>query len=266
MLKNNLIILFLGIILFFSTAYIKQEERTVIPIDAKLEYNNALDRYRQGNYEDAIASLRTAIRICPDYIDAYYNLGAILDYLNQTDEAISVYKQILNRDEKEFEAVYKIAKLAIKSGDKVEASRYIALIPASSSYFIKGKELMQQYNLTQTVLQESKKSNVPQTSSTYLNVTSPTGIASDVEGNIYIASFADNAIIKVSPEGKRMIFFKNNILKGPISIVFDSFKNMYIANYNANNILKLSKNGSVEVFLTNTPQPYSLHISQALRQ
>ena len=54
---------------------------TEIPIDAKLDYNQGIDFYKLGMYEKAIESFRSAVRTYPDYIDAYYNLGVILEYL-----------------------------------------------------------------------------------------------------------------------------------------------------------------------------------------
>lgn len=258
-MKKRLLIVFLGILLLSSNAFAKTEE-AAIPIDAKLEYNNALDMYKLGKYEDAIACLRTAIRLYPDFIDAYYNLGSILDYLNQGDEAIYVLKQIISRKQDDYEAAYKIAQISVKLGDKRTASEYLALIPATSEFYIQGKELMMKHNITQTTPAGKTKSKIPQNSSMYLNISSPTGISTDSDGNVYIASFSDNAIIKVTPDNKRMIFFKNSILKGPIAIANDSLGNMYIANYNANNILKISKNGHAEVFIQNAPKPYAVHV------
>ena len=258
-MKKKLLIVLLGILLLSSTAFAKTE-KAVIPMDAKLEYNNALDMYKLGKYEEAIACFRTAIRLYPDFIDAYYNLGSILDYLNQGDEAIYVLKQIISRKQDDYEAAYKIAQISVKLGDKRTASEYLALIPATSEFYIQGKELMMKHNLTQTTPAGKTKSKIPQNSSMYLNISSPTGISTDSDGNVYIASFSDNAIIKVTPDNKRMIFFKNSILKGPIAIANDSLGNMYIANYNANNILKISKNGHAEVFIQNAPKPYAVHV------
>lgn len=258
-MKKKLLIVLLGILLLSSTAFARTEE-AVIPMDAKLEYNNALDMYKLGKYEEAIACFRTAIRLYPDFIDAYYNLGSILDYLNQGDEAIYVLKQIISRKQDDYEAAYKIAQISIKLGDKRTASEYLALIPATSEFYIQGKELMMKHNLTQTTPAGKTKSKIPQNSSMYLNISSPTGISTDSDGNVYIASFSNNAIIKVTPDNKRMIFFKNSILKGPIAIANDSLGNMYIANYNANNILKISKNGHAEVFIQNAPKPYAVHV------
>lgn len=258
-MKKKLLIVLLGILLLSSTAFARCEE-AVIPMDAKLEYNNALDMYKLGKYEEAIACFRTAIRLYPDFIDAYYNLGSILDYLNQGDEAIYVLKQIISRKQDDYEAAYKIAQISVKLGDKRTASEYLALIPATSEFYIQGKELMMKHNLTQTTPAGKTKSKIPQNSSMYLNISSPTGISTDSDGNVYIASFSDNAIIKVTPDNKRMIFFKNSILKGPIAIANDSLGNMYIANYNANNVLKISKNGHAEVFIQNAPKPYAVHV------
>lgn len=258
-MKKKLLIVLLGILLLSSTAFARCEE-AVIPMDAKLEYNNALDMYKLGKYEEAIACFRTAIRLYPDFIDAYYNLGSILDYLNQGDEAIYVLKQIISRKQDDYEAAYKIAQISIKLGDKRTASEYLALIPATSEFYIQGKELIMKHNLTPTTPAGKTKSKIPQNSSMYLNISSPTGISTDSDGNVYIASFSDNAIIKVTPDNKRMIFFKNSILKGPIAIANDALGNMYIANYNANNVLKISKNGHAEVFIQNAPKPYAVHV------
>ena len=140
-MKKKLLIVLLGILLLSSTAFARCEE-AVIPMDAKLEYNNALDMYKLGKYEEAIACFRTAIRLYPDFIDAYYNLGSILDYLNQGDEAIYVLKQIISRKQDDYEAAYKIAQISVKLGDKRTASEYLALIPATSEFYIQCKDLM----------------------------------------------------------------------------------------------------------------------------
>ena len=265
--------------MFLSPAIAKEKE-AIVPIDAKLEYNNGLDMYKLGKYEEAIACFRTAIRLYPDYIDAYYNLGMLLEYLNQGDEAIYVLKQILARKPDDDEAAYKIAQISVKLGDRTVASQYIAMIPPTSEYYIKGKELMMKHGLQKVPPPGKTKSKLPEHSGGYLNVTSPTGITTDAQGNVYIASFTDNAIIKVTdaqgnvyiasftdnaiikvtPDNKRIIYFKNPILRGPISIASDTAGNLYIANYNANNVLKLSNTGRAEVFISNAAKPYAVHV------
>ena len=262
-MKSKICKIILGILLLSSTSFATEKE-VVIPIDAKLEYNSALDLYKLGKYEEAISCLRTAIRLYPDFIDAYYNLGSILDYLNQSDKAISILKQIMVRKPDDYETAYKIASIAAKHGNNKIASEYASIIPATSDFYIEAKQLMEQYNLTKTERPEAQNSNIPQESSVYLNVNSPTGIATDSQGNVYVASFNDNAIIKITPDGKRMIFFKNSMLKGPVSITIDSKSNMFIANYNADNVIRVSNSGVAEVFIAQIKKPYSVHVAAGM--
>ena len=245
--------------LLITSAVLAVEPELVVPIDAKLEYNHALDLYKMGKYEDAIAAFRTAIRLYPDYIDAYYNLGSILDYLNQHEQAINVFKQIVVRQPEEYEAVFRIAEISAKSGDRATASEYVALIPSTDKYFIRGKELQQKYGLIKSGPTKAEK--IKQRSTAYWNIDSPTGIVTDTMGNVYVASFTSNLVLKITPDNRRMVFFKNPILNGPISMAIDSQNNIYIANYNANNVLKISRIGSFEVFIQDVTKPYSLHVS-----
>ena len=85
-----------------------------VPVDAKLDYNQGIDFYKLGMYERAIESFRSAIRTSPDYIDAYYNLGTVLEYLKQYAEALNVYNQVYVRNPNDYEVIYKIALMNSK--------------------------------------------------------------------------------------------------------------------------------------------------------
>ena len=41
----------------------------------------------QGKLDDAIGAYREAIRLKPDYAEAFYNLGSVLNELGRFDEA-----------------------------------------------------------------------------------------------------------------------------------------------------------------------------------
>ena len=62
----------------------------------------------------------------------------------------------------------------------------------------------------------------------YNDLPSPTGIAGDRYGNIYVACFSDNMIYKITPDGKRIIFIKDAKINGPIALVSDNNDNIYI--------------------------------------
>ncbi len=237
-----------------------------IPLDAKLEYNQGVDYYKLGLYDKAIKSFRTAIKVYPDYIDAYYNLAVILDYTNQHAEALSVFKQILLRNPNDYESVYKAALICEKLGDYNNLKTYVNIIPPTSGYYKPAQALVEKLAIKTTTPEPAAnpQSNVAKTSGIYENIVSPTGITSDVFGNLYIATFTDNTILKITPDGKRIVFVKSPKLNGPISLARDSVGNIYVANYNANNILKVTPEGNISVLLDNISKPYGLHVNNNL--
>ena len=236
-------------------------------VEAKTQYNAGVDFYKIGKYEQAISSFRKAIELEPDYIDAYFNLGTILEFLQQDDAALTVFKQIIVRNPEDYEALYKAAKISLKLGEQDKAKSYLSLIPMSSPMYKKGQEIAYMMSTDmQTIKNGSSSVEVTdnkfyQNSSVYDNILSPTGLTTDQNGNLYVAGFSDNSIYKITPEGNRIIFLKDPRLNGPVGMVSDSAGNIYVANYNNNNILKISPAGSVSVILSNVQKPYGLHIT-----
>ena len=233
-----------------------------VPVEAKLDYNQGIDFYKLGMYERAIESFRSAIRIYPDYTDAYYNLGTVLEYLKQNAEALSVYKQIYIRNPNDYEVVYKLASLSEKMEDYAKASEYISLIPPTSSFYQQGQEIAEKISKysAPAVVKVNEPSKVAEFSGIYENIVSPTGITTDKDGNVYVATFSDNAITKITPEGKRLIFLKSDLINGPISLASDNVGNIYVSNYNSNNVLKITPLGVVSVLVSNLDKPYGLYV------
>ncbi len=234
-----------------------------IPVDAKLDYNQGIDFYKLGMYERAIESFRSAVKTYPDYIDAYYNLGTVLEYLKQYAEALNVYKQVYIRNPNDYEVIYKMALMCSKIEDYAKASEYIKLIPSSSSYYQRGIELAESVRMAVDLPPQkpsnpvSRISNLP---GVYENILSPTGVTADKDGNLYVATFSDNTILKITPEGKRQVFLKSDLIKGPISLASDSIGNIYVSNYSANNVVKITPQGIASVIVSKVDKPYGLHI------
>lgn len=243
----------------FSTSIFAVE----IPIDAKLDYNQGIDFYKLGMYERAIESFRGAIRAYPDYIDAYYNLGVVLEYLKNYSEAINVFKQIYLRNPHDYEVIYKLANLSAKQGDYTKASEYIVLIPQSSDYYKRAQELASSIKIDTTVpaQQMNTPSKIATQTGIYENILSPTGVTTDKNGNVYVATFSDNSIIKITPDNRRIVFVKSDKIKGPISLASDEIGNIYVSNYSANNILKITPQGAVSVLVERLDKPYGLHVN-----
>ena len=234
-----------------------------IPDDAVLDYNQGIDYYKLGMHERAIESFRSAIREYPDYIDAYYNLGVILEYLKQYSEAKVVFKQIYIRKPNDYEAIYKLAYLSAKEESYAEANEYISLIPQTNQYYNRAQELAQEIKNSTTLppQQLNPVSAVANYTGVYENILSPTGITTDKNGNVYVAVFSENSIIRITPENKREVFLKSTLIKGPISLASDEVGNIYVSNYSANNVLKITPQGLPSVLVEKLDKPYGLHVS-----
>lgn len=248
------------ILAFGMTSFAAAED---VMTEAKLYYNQGVDHYKVGLYDKSMAAFRKAIELDPNYTDAYFNLGSILEYLQQYDAALSTFKQIIVRNPNDYEATYKAAYLSAKLNQNDNAKAYLSIIPPNAPIYQKAQELAYKLNTDlQTIKEEQIKANAQTTKpGIYEDIVSPTGITSDTSGNLYIAGFSDNIVYKITPEGQKMVFLKDARLSGPIGMVSDANNNIYIANYNNNNILKVGNNGSVSILLGNVQKPYGLHIA-----
>jgi len=249
-----------------------------IATDAKLQYNKGIDYYQLGQYEQASYCFKSAIELDPNYIDAYYNLGSILEYLKQDEEALAVFKQIILRKPDDYEAVYKAAFLSKKLGEYKKAKMYLSLIPTDTLIGQQATQLaksMPDESETTPAETTTSKQPVEQTENpmkqlissnktTYEDIASPTGIVSDNNGNLYVAGFSDNTIYKINPENQKIVYIKNEKIDGPIGIAMDSDENLYIANYNKNNVLKVGKGGEISELITDIQKPYYIYIKNDL--
>jgi tetratricopeptide (TPR) repeat protein len=259
-----------------------------ISTDAKLQYNKGVDYYKLGQFEESAQCFKQAIELDPNYIDAYYNLGSLLEYLQQDEAALAVFKQIVLRKPDDYEAVYRTAELSKKVGEYDKARMYLSLIPTDTLLGQKAallaNSLPQTYNpeleqqtpttenvqnqqaVAQQIQQEQveRYSEIKRENGVYSDITSPTGIAADSFGNLYVAGFSDNTIYKITPDNKKIVYIKDNKIDGPIGIAIDDEGNIYIANYNKNNVLKVDTNSTISEFVSDVKNPYCMYISNGM--
>ena len=263
-----------------------------IATDAKLQYNKGIDYYQLGQLEDSISCFKKAIELDPNYIDAYYNLGSLLEYMHQDEAALTVFKQIILRKPDDYESVYKAAQLSKRLGEFDKAKMYLTLIPKDTMIgqsatqlansiendlinqqttqeqqkkYSPEFEIKQQNNQTQeTIIQQANLTEQSKTEGSigiYTDITSPTGIATDSEGNLFVAGYSDNTIYKICSPEKKLVFLKDNRIDGPIGLAIDSEDNIYIANYNKNNVLKVTQLGEITEFIADIKNPYFILIT-----
>lgn len=254
-------ILILLTILFLAMS--KAFAAPTINTEAVLQYNQGIDYYKIGQYNEAITAFRSAIHIDPNYIDAYYNLGSVLEYLQQYDAALVVFRQIIVRKPEDYDSVYKAAWLSYKLGEYEKAKTYLKIIPPNCARANDAKALASQLDyiiVPQKTVSLQPKVSVNQTSGLFQNISAPTGITSDNEGNIYIAEYNNNTIIKITSDDKRIVYLKDPQISGPVGLSFDSVGNLYIANYSKDNVLKVTPLGEISTLVSNVKKPYYLYI------
>lgn len=235
--------------------------------EAVLQYNQGIDFYKIGQYDQAIDAFKAAIKLDPNYIDAYYNLGSVLEYLQQYDAALAVFKQIIVRKPDDYDSVYKAAWLSYKNGEPQKAKTYLSIIPPNCPRGKDAQALASQLNMVLTPPKQvslQPKVSANQTSGIYQNIPAPTGITTDKDGNVYVAEFNTNTIMKITPDNKKIVYIKDAKINGPVGIVFDKSKNMYLANYNKDNVLKISPMGEISVLISNVKKPYYLYIDGSM--
>ena len=237
--------------------------------DAKLQYNKGIEYYQTGMYSEAAECFKKATEYDPNFIDAYFNLGSLLEYLKQDDDALNAFKQIILRKPDDYEAVYKAAELCKKTGNSEKAIMYLSLIPSDSLLGQRAKQLADSLNVDlQTVKEEQKSPKsfedanpMNNSNGVYSDIHSPTGVVTDSDGNLYVAGFSDNTIYKIGSDNKKVVYIKDSRIDGPIGLERDLAGNLYIANYNKNNVLKVDKSGKVTELISNIPNPYCMHIT-----
>jgi sugar lactone lactonase YvrE len=95
------------------------------------------------------------------------------------------------------------------------------------------------------------------TMSTYVsNLSNPSGLCFDSQGNLYIANHNSNTVQVVSPTGVDSVFASG--FAGPVGLVFDGTGSLYVANRYSNSISKVTKEGTITTYAHDIAVPHSL--------
>ena len=87
----------------------------------------------QGKLEEAIASYRQAVRLKPDYAEAYNNLGNALKDQGKLEEAIASYQQALRLKPDYAEAHNNLGNALTRSREARRGDRQLRAGPATEA-------------------------------------------------------------------------------------------------------------------------------------
>ncbi len=256
------------IVLFFTGISCFSEEIEVSEEDierAMAAYKSGIDLTRSKAYDNAINAFQKALSYNPNMTDALYNIAAIYVSQKRYDDAYNVYVKIIAKNPHDYDSILQAAKISYNRKNYSLAMKYLKYIPYDYEHY----EVVQQLNRDAQEMLSAQVNKIERAKVTTANnnkrvlidkFNSPAGMVVDSEGNMYVASYSDNAIIKVDNKKNKTNFVKDYLLDGPVGLAIDNYDNLYVANYDANNILKVTKAGQVSVFMDKVSNPYFLYI------
>lgn len=240
-------------------------------IDEESSYS-AEKYYKQGvalstakSYEKAIEAFEQSLTYNPNLSDAYYNMASIYVTLGKYEEAFTNYVKAFSVNPYDYDSIIQAAKIAYNKKNYSVVMKYLKYIPEDAVQYSYAMQLYNDaselFNLQKNKIERSKTTTARVDKKVLTDkLNAPAGIAVDSEGNMYVASYGDNAIVKIDKNKNKKNFVKDYLLEGPVGIAIDAYDNLYVANYDADNILKITKGGNVSIFMKNISKPYFLYI------
>ena len=238
---------------------------------AAIYYNEAIDLYKQDDVQKSIDYFEKAIKLKPDFYEAHYNLAQILMSLSKNDEALKSLEEIAKIKPDDPENLYNLGKTYYKKGYLSKSYECLKAITVNSPQYDSAKLLIDKIEKRQNELNLEEKLNSRQTSTdeqgkaqaiTLGEFSAPSGVANDSHGNVFVASFLENRIYKISTFGKKELLPRTNLIQGPIGLAIDKDDNIFVANYSANNIIKITPDGVVSIF-ADVKKPYCITFDSA---
>ncbi len=220
-------------------------------------YNEAIDKYNAAEIDKSIELFNKAISLDPDFYDANYNLAQILMSEGKLEEALKPLETILKLKPEDSETLYNLGKIQYKRGYLSSSVSYLKKIKETAPQYESAKLLLDKIEKRQDELNLEIKINEHKNlvdasgkakSEELAEYSAPSGVAIDSKENIYIASFTENVIYRITPRGQKSVFSKSGLIKGPIGIAIDKNDNIYVSNYTSNNIVKITPQWQASIF------------------
>jgi len=233
--------------------------------DATVLYNKGIDLYEQDKVEQSIATFKKAIALNPEFYEAYYNLARIQEAEGKTQDAIESYEKLLKIAPEDYESTYQFGEFLYKKGYLSKSLSYLNKIPANSEFKTKSDTLIAKIKKRQVELAEESKIKAEQSlkSTTVGNIPAPSGLVINSKSEMFVASFSESKIIKISKDGMTKTVFadKTKNIDGPIGLAIDSFDNIYVANYNKGTVTLFDKDGNSRVLMY-AKKPYCINLDE----
>lgn len=227
-------------------------------------YDKGVDLVKKGYMVEALDQFNKAILIDADFVDAYYNAGALYEHLNKKDKAIQLFEVLLSKTPEDNQIKLKLGQLYYDKANYTKALSYLNTISSDSPEYNDSKGIIAKAQTKLIAIRKKQELQRVLSSKTVIaGFNGPTGITQDSKGNLYIANYSTNNITKISTDGQKVVINKPTFISGPIGLVADSDDNIYIANYKSNKVVKMTVDGKFENLITLVKNPYYLYLDDS---
>lgn len=252
-------------------------------------FNAGMRAFEKGQFSVAAQSFEQAVALDPAFGDAWYNLGSVNFRMKKYEGARAAFQKAVWRNPKDPEARYNLAWSLENLGKTKEAYDAYQQVPAGTSVSGQAQQkmaqlakLLQAANATESngtgsgLRPGPVTTTKPNTLPTWFGgigkrqvvlstgLGGPTGIAAGVAGELYVANYSKNSIIKILPNGKQQVVVQGGLLAGPIGLVRDPRNgHLYVANYLKNNLIRVTPDGRMTLLASGFGKPYMLYFDLA---
>ncbi len=110
-----------------SQTHILKLDQTQLEVlaEAELQNSQGIALGQQGEFDQAITCLNSAIALAPEYAEIYYNLGITLTQAEQLDQAIASFEQVTKLQPDYADAYFNLGLIAMQREDYHRAIEYL---------------------------------------------------------------------------------------------------------------------------------------------
>jgi len=128
MISKNVFTSLLIFFLIFGLLSCSSKEK-----QAQNHFKKGFEYHNQGSMEKAIEEYHQALKLNPNYIEAYMNIGAIYVDKKDYDQAIQQFKKVIELDYYYGKAHYNLGLINLYQGEKEKAQEELKILKSMSS-------------------------------------------------------------------------------------------------------------------------------------
>ena len=268
MKRKNIFLTIIAILCLFMSSYAfayEDDSSDENALAAASAYKKGVEYTKAKAFDSAISAFNEALSYNPNLHDAYYNIATIYVKQKKYDEAYNAYVKAIALNPNDYDSILQAAKISYNRQNYSLALKYLKYIPDDYAYYPlvqqMYKDSLEQFDLQKNKIERAKVTTSNKNKRVLIDkFESPAGMVVDSDGNMYVACYSDNSIVKLDGDKKRTNLLKDYLLDGPVGLAIDKYDNIYVANFDANNILKITKGGIASVFMDKVSKPYFLYI------